>query len=152
MADTRTELPRIRQQRGISAAQVARLAGVSRQTIYAIEAGDYVPNTTLALQLARILEVRVEDLFQLEGGAAALPKPVTVELLGEGASKGQPVQLCQVGRRFIGVAAVLQPVLPMADGVVVGTRMSSDKVHLHGYHSFRVARNRKSRREVDWTT
>ena len=64
--ETRTELHRIRQQRGIGAAQLAKLAGVSRQTIYAIEAGDYVPNTALALHLARILEVRVEDLFQLE--------------------------------------------------------------------------------------
>jgi putative molybdopterin biosynthesis protein len=121
--DTRTELPRIRQQRGVSAAQLASQAGVSRQTIYAIEAGDYVPNTTLALQLARILEVRVEDLFHLEGEAAPLPKPISVELLGSAAArKGQPVQLCQVGKRLIGVAAVPQPVLPMADGVIVETR------------------------------
>jgi molybdopterin molybdotransferase/putative molybdopterin biosynthesis protein len=119
MADTRTELPRIRQRRGMSAAQVAALAGVSRQTIYAIEAGDYVPNTTLALQLARILEVRVEELFHLENDVAALPKPVTVEMLGD-ARQGQPVQLCHVGKRMIGVAAVPQPVLPLADGVVVG--------------------------------
>ena len=85
MPDTRTELPRIRQQRGMSASEVAKQAGVSRQTIYAIEAGDYVPNTTLALQLARILEVRVEDLFRLESEAAPLPKPVTVELVGDAA-------------------------------------------------------------------
>jgi putative molybdopterin biosynthesis protein len=119
MADTRTELPRIRRQRGMSAAQVATLAGVSRQTVYAIEAGDYVPNTTLALQLARILEVRVEDLFRLENDTAPLPLPVTVDLLGEAARKGQPVQLCRVGKRLIGVAAAPQPMLPMADGVVV---------------------------------
>src|SRR5712691_7731724 len=110
--ETRTQLNQIRQQRGMSASELAKLAGVSRQTIYAIEAGDYVPNTSLALQLARILEVCVEDLFQLEGGATPLPKPVTVELLGDAARKGQPVQLCQVGRRFIGVAAVPQPMLP----------------------------------------
>ncbi len=66
--ETRTHLHHIRQQRGFSAAQVSKLAGVSRQTIYAIEAGDYVPNTAVALQLARILEVRVEDLFALDGG------------------------------------------------------------------------------------
>ncbi len=118
MADTRTELPGIRQRRGMSAAQVAALAGVSRQTIYAMEAGDYVPNTTLALQLARILEVRVEELFHLENDVAPLAKPVTVELLGD-ARPGQPVQLCPVGKRVIGVAAVPQPVLPLADGVVV---------------------------------
>jgi putative molybdopterin biosynthesis protein len=54
--ETRTQLNPIRERRGVSAAQLAKLAGVSRQTIYAIEAGDYVPNTTLSLQLAQILE------------------------------------------------------------------------------------------------
>ena len=71
--ETRTQLNQIRQQRGSSAAELAKLAGVSRQTIYAIEAGDYVPNTALALQLAKILEVRVEDLFQLEQDARKPP-------------------------------------------------------------------------------
>ena len=51
--ETRTQLHEVRQQRGVSAARLAQLTGVSRQTIYAIEAGDYVPNTTLALQLAK---------------------------------------------------------------------------------------------------
>ncbi len=120
--NTRTDLPAIRGRRGISAAQLASLAGVSRQTIYAIEAGDYVPNTTLALQLAKILEVKVEELFRLEGDTAPEAKPVAVELLGsEGdVRKGQPVQLCQVGRKWIGVTAVPQPLmLPTADGVIV---------------------------------
>lgn len=121
--DTRTQLGGIRRQRGISAAQLAKLAGVSRQTIYAIEAGDYVPNTALALHLARILEVRVEDLFQLESEPAA-PPPLTVDLLdgAEHARKGQPVQLCRVGQRRIGVSASSQPMgLPPADGVIVQT-------------------------------
>ena len=100
--ETRTQLPEIRRRRGISAAQLARSAGVSRQTIYAMEAGDYVPNTSLALALARILEVHVEDLFQLEGEAQAPAKPVTAEVLalGEPLRKGQPVQLCEVGERL----------------------------------------------------
>ena len=54
--ETHTQLNVIRQQRGIAAAHLAKLTGVSRQTIYAIEAGDYVPNTTLALQMAQILD------------------------------------------------------------------------------------------------
>lgn len=135
MADTRTELPRIRQRRGMSAAQVAALAGVSRQTIYAIEAGDYVPNTTLALQLARILEVRVEELFHLENDVTPLAKPISVELLGD-ARPGQPVQLCRVGKRMIGVAAVPQPVLPLADGVVVSGGAGSGPAHRAGVRVF----------------
>jgi putative molybdopterin biosynthesis protein len=119
--ETRTLLNEIRQQRGISAAQLARQSGVSRQTIYAIEAGDYVPNTALALRLAQLLEVRVEDLFQLESEPPEPPRPVMVDLLGgpEAAQKGQPVQICRVGKRVMGVSAVPQPILPAADGIVV---------------------------------
>jgi putative molybdopterin biosynthesis protein len=120
--DTRTQLNEIRQRRGISAAQLAKVAGVSRQTIYAIEAGDYIPNTTLALQLARILEVRVEELFLLEEEPRAAPKPITVDLIGspEHVRKGQPVRICRVGKRIIGVSADSQQVmLPLADGVIV---------------------------------
>ncbi len=119
--ETRTQLNQIREHRGISAAQLAKLARVSRQTIYAIEAGDYVPNTALALQLAHILEVRVEDLFQLEAEPVEPGPPVSVDLIAAGpVRKGQAVQLCRVGKRMIGVAAVPQPVmLPLADGVVV---------------------------------
>ena len=44
----------------------ARLAGVSRQTISLIERGDYSPSVTLALKLARICQVKVEDIFEYE--------------------------------------------------------------------------------------
>ncbi|MCL3780123.1 transcriptional regulator [Prolixibacteraceae bacterium JC049] len=46
--------------------KLANEVGVSRQTIYAIEKGKYVPSTLLALKLARIFETSVEELFQLE--------------------------------------------------------------------------------------
>ena len=118
--ETRTQLRQIREQRGVSAAQLAKSAGVSRQTIYAIEAGDYVPNTALALQLAQILQVRVEDLFQIEAEPEPPGPPISVDLLNsEAPRKGQPVQLCRVGKHLIGVPALPQPVLPMADGIVV---------------------------------
>ena len=38
-------------------------AGVSRQTISLIERGDYSPSVTLALKLAKICQVTVEDIF-----------------------------------------------------------------------------------------
>ena len=41
-----------------------KMAGVSRQTISLIERGDYSPSVTLALKLAKICEVKVEDIFQ----------------------------------------------------------------------------------------
>ena len=61
-----SRLAAARQSRGVAAVALARAAGVTRQTIYAIEAGTYVPNTAIALKLARALEMPVEDLFQLD--------------------------------------------------------------------------------------
>ena len=45
---------------------LANAAEVTRQTIIAIEKGRFGPTVTLALALARTLEVTVEDLFWLE--------------------------------------------------------------------------------------
>lgn len=46
---------------------LATRVGVTRQSIIAIEQGRYAPSVKLALQLAAVLGVRVEDLFQLDG-------------------------------------------------------------------------------------
>lgn len=54
--------------RSLSQEELARLAGVTRQTISAIETGQYCPSTKLALVLAKKLEMKVEELFYLEGG------------------------------------------------------------------------------------
>lgn len=117
--ETRTHLNQIRQRRDISAAALAKLVGVTRQTIYAIEAGDYVPNTTLALQLAKILEVRVEELFSLDAESLGAPKPVPVDFITP-AHSGQPVQLCRVGSRLIGIPATPDHLmLPHADAIAV---------------------------------
>lgn len=51
---------------GVNQQELGRLAGVSRQTISQIERGDYSPSVTLALTLARICGVTVEDIFSLE--------------------------------------------------------------------------------------
>ncbi len=47
-------------------AHLAKLAGVSRQTIHAIETGKYIPSTVLALKLATIFKVPVSEIFLLE--------------------------------------------------------------------------------------
>lgn len=46
--------------------ELADAIQVSRQTIHSIEANCYVPSTILALKLAKTLQVKVEDLFELE--------------------------------------------------------------------------------------
>ena len=43
--------------------ELGKKAGVSRQTISLIERGDYSPSVTLALKLAKICQVTVEDIF-----------------------------------------------------------------------------------------
>ena len=51
---------------GLNQQEMGRLAGVSRQTISQIERGDYSPSVTLALKLARLCGVTVEDIFRYE--------------------------------------------------------------------------------------
>ena len=46
--------------------EMGQLVGVSRQTISQIERGDYSPSVTLALKLAKICQVSVEDIFSYE--------------------------------------------------------------------------------------
>ena len=106
----RSRLAETRQQRGIAAAELARQTGVSRQTIYAMEAGSYVPNTAVALRLARILEVSVEELFTLEAEEPRPPSIVKAEMIGASDPfAGSPVELCRVGNRLLGVPAVPAP-------------------------------------------
>lgn len=45
---------------------LAKLIGVSRQTINAMELGKYVPSTVLALKIARVFDKQLEEIFELE--------------------------------------------------------------------------------------
>ena len=54
-----------RRQKKLTQAELAKEAQVSRQTIIAIEQGDYTPSVALALKLAERLECGVNDLFIL---------------------------------------------------------------------------------------
>ena len=116
----RNQLASLRQSRGIGAADLAKRVGVSRQTIYAIEAGSYLPNTEVALEMARALEVPVEDLFSLEARKPEPPAAIESELLSATAPvKGQAIRVCQVGSRLISIPVNASPYfLPEADGVI----------------------------------
>lgn len=61
-----THLPQHRKAAGLTQAQLAEAAGVSRKTINTVENRVFVPSTLLALKLAQVLGCRVEDLFELE--------------------------------------------------------------------------------------
>ncbi len=52
-----------RQQKGISQTELAKLIGVSRQTINMIENGDYNPTIALCLKICKALDKTLNDLF-----------------------------------------------------------------------------------------
>lgn len=122
--------------RGISAAELAGRAGVSRQAMYAIEAGTYVPNTALALRLGRVLEAGIEELFHLaEEKAQRRPQLESAVWLGAGeAERGRPVELCRAGGRLMAVGrTVEESYLPVSDAVVEARGAKGNvKVRLHG--------------------
>jgi putative transcriptional regulator len=45
---------------------LAKLLGVSRQTINSIEKNRYVPSTVLALKLSKVFKISVNEIFELE--------------------------------------------------------------------------------------
>jgi putative transcriptional regulator len=65
----RNRLKAIRAARGLTQADLAVMAGVSRKTINTIENEVFIPSTFLALSLAAALDLKVEDLFFLDPGA-----------------------------------------------------------------------------------
>jgi molybdate-binding protein/DNA-binding XRE family transcriptional regulator len=122
MPEIETSLGKLRRKRGISAIQLAATVGISRQTIYAMESGTYVPNTAVALRLARALNTTVEELFTL---ADDVPEPDLRSEVGmllpgsETPHSGQAVQLCRVDKRLM--AAAPSPVpwyFPATDAVI----------------------------------
>lgn len=60
--------------RDLTQAELARQVEVARQTVVALEAGDYAPSVYLALAIARCLGSTVEQLFD-EGVEADRPRP-----------------------------------------------------------------------------
>lgn len=55
----------IRTKEGATQEELAIAVGVSRQTIVAIERGNYVPSVLLAMSIAKHFEVPVEELFYI---------------------------------------------------------------------------------------
>lgn len=136
----------LRQKRGFSASQLAKLVGVSRQTIYAMEAGGFVPNTAVALKLARVLGAGVEDLFSLPDDCLApvlRTEQVTILPGSETPRPGQPVQLCRVDRRVIATTPSPMPwYFPESDAVVTGNSAARGKARVQILQSDQDGGNR----------
>jgi len=127
-----SRLADIRKGRGVGASDLARRVNVSRQTIYAIEAGTYVPNTEVALNLARELEVTVDELFSLTEELHPAPESLATEVLSANAlPNGQPVRICQIGSRWVSVPVSATPYyIPEADGIVKNAGRAKGRAEL----------------------
>ena len=55
-----------RAKKNLTQEELAELVQVTRKTINTVENGIYIPSTYLALKLARVLGVTVEELFQIK--------------------------------------------------------------------------------------
>lgn len=124
----RSSLRELRLKAGLQQRELAEQAGVSRQTLTALEAGDSSPSTTIALQLARVLACRVEDIFGLSEESG----PLDALLVGQkdaaiprGRSARKRVAVAAVDERWIAhlldgesATALVEP----ADGILVKAR------------------------------
>lgn len=132
--EVRNSLAELRTRRGLSAAQLAAMIGVSRQTIYAIEAGTYVPNTAVSLKLASVLDSTVEELFQIEPVSPPTDETLEVRVVHENAESlvaGQPLRLCAVDGQTIAVVSESNRwALPLVDAVLL-EQLHSRKDHLN---------------------
>lgn len=61
-------VPALREKKGVTQQELAQAVGVTRQTIIAIERGQYVPSLLLALKLAKFFNRTIEDIFKLGYG------------------------------------------------------------------------------------
>ena len=62
----KNHLKEMRAMLGVNQQEMGKMDGTSRQTISQIERGDYSPSVTLALKIAKVCNVKVEDVFEYE--------------------------------------------------------------------------------------
>jgi len=55
----------MRKEKGVTQEELAEAVGVTRQTIIAIEKGNYTPSVMLALKIAKFFKKPVESLFSI---------------------------------------------------------------------------------------
>lgn len=58
----------LRTKKGLTQEALADKVGVTRQTVIAIEKGHYTPSVLLALKIAEVFRVPVEDVFRISYG------------------------------------------------------------------------------------
>jgi len=59
------QVNKLRSEKGVTQEELAEKVQVSRQTIIAIEKGNYTPSVLLAIKLADVFKVPVEKIFKI---------------------------------------------------------------------------------------
>ena len=62
----KNNIKQLRKSEGLRQEDMAKILGVSRQTIIAIENDKYNPTLELSMKIARLLQLHVEEIFILE--------------------------------------------------------------------------------------
>lgn len=66
MAVLKTKLKEYRAKKDMKQGELAELVGVRRETIIRLEKGQYNPSLKLAMDIAKVFECTVEDIFRFE--------------------------------------------------------------------------------------
>jgi len=66
MARLKTKIKEKREQKGLKQIELAELVSVRRETIVHLENGRYNPSLKLAMDVAKIFDTTVEELFEYE--------------------------------------------------------------------------------------
>lgn len=61
----KNRLKELRARDGINQTELAKLTGVSRQTISLIERGEYTPSVIIAMQISQVFKESLENVFSL---------------------------------------------------------------------------------------
>lgn len=56
----------LRKQKRVTQEELANAVGVSRQTIVAIEKGNYIPSLLLGVKISKFFNKKVEDVFSIK--------------------------------------------------------------------------------------
>ena len=68
----KTTIKMLRARDGLTQADLAKLAGVRRETISFVENGEYNPSLLLAVRISRVFQMPVEEIFLYEDDELAL--------------------------------------------------------------------------------
>ncbi|KXT79270.1 helix-turn-helix transcriptional regulator [Streptococcus sp. DD13] len=62
----KNRLKELRARDGLNQTELAKLAGISRQSVSLLERGEYTPSVVIALTIAKIFKEPVESVFRIE--------------------------------------------------------------------------------------